>query len=101
MAKLNEFLKSLIIKAGSSVDEEAIKAALSTIAVDTEVKDELVSVIERGLLSIDSAKNNHPDIKRHYYASAYNGLDSELDRLIEDEKLPDEVVTELKAEKSS
>lgn len=99
--KINEFLKTLITKAGGNPEDEKIKTALAAVSAEIEVTDDLINAIEHGLISIDNAKNNHPDIKKHYTALALNGLDSELDRLMEDEKFDEAVVTELKAEKSS
>lgn len=99
--KLSDFIKSLIVKAGGNVEDEKIKTALASVDANIELQDELATAIDHGLISIANAKNNHPEIKNHYYASAYNGLDAELDGLIEEEKLPEEAVTEIKAEKSS
>src|ERR1700752_1690321 len=101
MAKVREFINSLIIKAGGNVNDEKVKTALAAIDANVELGDDLAGLIDRSLISIDQAKNNHPDIKKHYTALALNGLDTELDRLMEDEKLGEDIVTELKAEKSS
>lgn len=99
--KLSDFIKSLIVKAGGNIEDEKIKTALATVDANAELQDELATAIDHGLISIANAKNNHPEIKNHYYASAYNGLDTELDGVMEEEKLPEEVVAEIKSEKSS
>lgn len=99
--KINEFLKALIVKAGGNPEDEKLKAALASITAEADVNDEVINAIEQGLISIDNAKNNHPDIKKHYTALALNGLDSELERLMEDERFDDATITELKGEKSS
>lgn len=100
--KINDFLKVLITKAGANAEDEKLKTALTALAaIETEVPDEVVNAIEQGLISIENAKNNHPEIKKHYTALAYNGLDSELKRLMEDEKFGDDIIAELEAEKSS
>lgn len=100
--KINEFLKSLITKAGGNIEDEKLKAALNAMAaLESEVPDDVINAIEQGLISIENAKNNHPDIKKHYTALALNGLDSELDRLMEDEKLDEATIAEIKGEKSS
>src|ERR1044072_2186607 len=101
MAKVSEFIKSLIVKSGGNAEDEKIKTALAAIDANIELGDELVGTIDRGLISIENAKNNHPDIKKHYTALALNGLDSELKRLMEDEKFGEEVIAELEAEKIS
>jgi hypothetical protein len=99
--KLSDFIKSLIVKAGGNVDDEKIKTALAAVDANTELGDEIATAIDNGLISLDSAKNNHPDIKKHYTALALNGLDSELKRLMEEEKFGDDIIAELEAEKSS
>ena len=99
--KINEFLKTLIIKAGGNLEDEKVKTALAAISAEIDVHDDLINTIEHGLISIDNAKNNHPDIKKHYTALALNGLDAELERLIEDEKLDEATAAEIKGEKSS
>lgn len=99
--KLSEFIKALIVKAGGNPDDEALKDGLSNIGTDLEIADELVTSIDNGLLSIATAKNNYPELKNHYFAQAYKGLDSELDKLIESEKLPEDIVTQLRQESSS
>lgn len=99
--KINEFLKTLIIKAGGNLEDEKVKTALAAISAEIDIHDDLINTIEHGLISIENAKNNHPDIKKHYTALALNGLDSELERLIEEEKLDEATATEIKGEKSS
>lgn len=99
--KVVDFLKSLIIKAGANPEDEIIKGALNTLGADLELGDELVTAIDNGLISMASAKNNHPDLKKHYFGQAYNGLDAELEALMLAENLPDDVVAEIKQEQSS
>jgi len=99
--KLSEFLKNLITKAGGNPDDEVLKGAIAAINGDIELADELTAAIDNGLLSIATAKNNYPELKNHYFAQAYKGLDSELDKFLEGEKLPEDVIAELKQEGSS
>jgi hypothetical protein len=99
--KVVEFLKSLIIKAGANPEDEAIKAALNELGADLEISEELITPIDNGLLSLSTAKNNHPEVKKHYFGQAYSGLDAELEALMQAEKLPDDVVAEIKQETSS
>jgi hypothetical protein len=101
MPKVADFLKTLLTKAGVSVDQDAIKAALANLPPDLELADEIATGIDNGLLSVSAAKNNHPDIKKHYTGLALNSLDSELNTFLEGEKLPDDVLAEIKAEQSS
>lgn len=99
--KVIDFLKTLATKAGANLEDEALKTAIASLNPEAELPDELATVIDNGLLSMATAKNNHPEIKKHYFAQAYNGLDSELDAFIAEEKLPDDVVAAIKAEQSS
>lgn len=97
-----DFLTVLLQKAGVKMDDEKIVAALGNAELATiQIPDDLITPIDNGLLSIQAAKNNHPEIKGHYTAQALDSLDKELERAMEDYKLPDEVKTELKGEKSS
>lgn len=97
-----DFLKELAIKAGVKIDDEKIKPLLAAPELaGIQIPDELATGIDNGLLSISAAKNNHPEIRGHYVAAAYDGLDKELNRFIEDHKLPDEIKSEILAEKSS
>lgn len=97
-----EFLTLLLTKAGVKVDADAIKTALETPELATvQIPDELVTSIDNGLLSVAAAKNNHSEIMGHYKAQVFDGLDKELERFMADEKLPEEVITELKGERSS
>ena len=99
--KVADFLKALATKAGANIEDETLKTALSNLPPDLELPDELATPIDNGLLSLSAAKNNHPDIKKHYFGQAYKGLDAELDAFLELEKLPDEIVSEIKKESSS
>lgn len=98
--KVIDFLKTLAIKAGANLEDEALKTAIGALNPDAELPDELATAIDNGLLSVASAKN-HPEIKKHYFAQAYNGLDKELEDFIAEEKLPDDVVAAIKSETSS
>lgn len=99
--KVVDFLKSLIIKAGGNPEDEALQTALGNISADLEVGDEVTAAIDNGLLSLSTAKNNYPELKNHYFGQAYKGLDAELEALMQAEKLPDDIVAELKQEGSS
>jgi len=97
-----EFLKELAIKAGVKIDDEAIQPLLAAPELaNINIPDALITGIDNGLLSLDAAKNNHSAIKGHYFSQAYDGLDKELTRFIDDNKLPDEIKNEILAEKSS
>lgn len=97
-----DFLKELAIKAGVKIDDETIKPLLAAPELaNIVIPDELITGIDNGLLSLDAAMNNHPKIKGRYFSEAYDGLDKEIARFIDDHKIPDDIKAEILAEKSS
>lgn len=98
MPTAGEFLNALAIKAGLKPDDETLKNVLSAPDLaKINIPDELVTKMDAGLLNIDAAKNNHPDIKKKYFAEAYDGMDAEILKLPVDA----EVLDILKQEKST
>lgn len=99
---IGELISDLAVKAGMKADDESLVNLLS--APDLQkitVPDELVQTIDRGLLNIDAAKNNHPDIKRKYHADAMDGIDKFLTTQILDDTFDESDVAEIKAVKST
>lgn len=101
MPKVADFLKTLLTKAGVNLDQDNIKTALAALPPDLELAEDLATGIDNGLLSMESAKNNHPDIKSHYTKQAMNSLDAEIHNFLKGENLPEEIMNEIKAESSS
>jgi len=99
MANLGEFLNALFLNAGVEVDNDTLKKIVTTTAT-SEIDQALVDKFNQSYLTINSAKNN-PELKKHFYAVAMNGLDTELDNTMLELGLTDDVVNEIKAEKSS
>lgn len=100
--KIGELINNLALKAGVPADNAELKALLSSeqlAAID--VPDELVASFDKGLLNIDAAKNNHPDIKKKYFADAYDGIDKQLISLVESDTFDEADIAEIKAEKST
>lgn len=92
----------LLQKAGVKLDEDAIAQALALPELTTvQIPDALVTPIDNGLLSLQAAKNNHPEVQSHYKAQIYDGVDKTLLRVIDEYKLSDEVKNEILGEKSS
>ncbi len=99
---IGQVFNSLAIKAGIAVDNPALKALLASPELaNINVEDDLVTSIDGGLLSIDAAKNNHPDIKKKYFADAYDGIDKQLMALVATDTFDAADVEEIKAEKST
>lgn len=102
MPLIGEVINNLAQKAGILADSPELKALLSSpeLAAIT-VPDELASQIDRNLLSLEAAKNNHPDIKKKYFADAFDGMDLQLRNLIDNDTFDDADKAEILAEKST
>ena len=102
MAKLNEFLTSLIKKAGLNPDDDAIKTFLSQESLSTiEVPEPVQKPIDSSLISLTDAKNNHPDIKNYYTKQALDTLDKKVDALMDQFGLSEDEKNAIKVERSS
>ena len=101
MSQLGELLNDLAIQSGIDVNNEGLKALLSNATISAyDIPDAIASSIQSNLLTVDSAKNN-PIIKSHFFALALNGVDSEINGLMNELQFSDEVKAEILAEKSS
>lgn len=59
------------------------------------IPDDIAGSLDNSLLTIAAATNNHPDVKKVYFAQAYNGLDAELKSLATEFSLPDDVIADI------
>ncbi len=99
---IGEVINSLAIKAGIATDDAKLKSLLAAPELATiTIDDSLVTALDNGLLSIDAAKNNHPDIKKKYFADAYDGMDKQLLALVAADTFDQTDIDEIKAEKST
>jgi len=102
MPKLNDFFKSLIEKSGLKADAPEVAAILSNAALGSiEIPDAVSNEMDRQLISIESAKNDHSSIKQHYFARAYNGVDKTVGETMDELEVPDDIRKKVDAEKSS
>lgn len=85
--KTAEFVKKILAKAGVT----------HTADIGDELPDDIATQADNALLTIAAATNNHPDVKKVYFAQAYNGLDAEIKGLITEFGLSDEVKAEIEA----
>jgi hypothetical protein len=82
-SNFGQLISHLAKKAGLPEDDAQLINLLSNAELTkVVVPQELYNSIDNKLLNVDDAKNNHPLIKAHYFAQAYNGLDSEVNRLL-------------------
>lgn len=99
---IGELINELAQKAGVMQDDAKLKALLASPELaNITVDDDLVSTIDKGLLNIEAAKNNHPEIKKVYAAAAYDGMDKHLLSLIQSDTFDQADIDEIKAEKST
>lgn len=87
----SDLVKKLLAKAGVTYDGD----------LSAEIPDEIATSLDNQLLTIQAATNNHPQVKKVYFAQAYNGLDAEIENLATEFGLDETVLGELKAEQSS
>lgn len=85
--KVAEFVKKMLTKAGVTHEGE----------ITDEIPDEVATAADNALLTIAAATNNHPDVKKVYFAQAYNGLDAEIKGLITEYGIPEDVRAEIEA----
>ncbi len=102
MNNFGQLIAHLAKKSGIPDDDQNLIGILSNAELTrVNVPNELFNSIDNRLLSIDDAKNNHPLVKAHYFAQAYNGLDSELDRVKDELGIDDATWQDLQGERSS
>lgn len=87
----SDLVKKLLAKAGVTYDGD----------LSAEIPDDIATSLDNNLLTIAAATNNHPQVKKVYFAQAYNGLDAEIESGAKEFELDEAAITELKAEQSS
>lgn len=98
MPTLGELINSMALKAGVPADNEELKALLTAPELTTiKIPDELNSTIDKNLLSLEAANNNHPAIRAKYHSQFWDGIEKFLGRTIEDAGFTDQDMAEIKA----
>lgn len=87
----SDLVKKLLTKAGVAYDGD----------LTAEIPDEIATSLDNQLLTIAAATNNHPQVKKVYFAQAYNGLDAEIENAMTEFALDDDTKAEIKGEQSS
>lgn len=106
MAKrnLSTFLNELAQKAGIASDsKELIDFLAHGELTRIEVPETLDTSFSTSLLSVKDAKNNHPEIKKHYFGEIMSNVDRSLKSVYDanPEIFTADVITELNGESSS
>lgn len=97
--KLTDLFRDLAIKSGIT-DFDSNPAYKDFLSLTTEIPDNVATAMQTNLMTLESAKANGT-LKSHFFAQAFNGVDTELERLIGDDIFDDNFRTEIKGEKSS
>lgn len=98
---LGKVLNDFATKAGIANDNPALISFLQNKELATiEIPDELLTAMEGNLHSLDSAGANQ-QLKNKLWAQAYNGLDTEMKRMMDEEAFDDATKMALNSETSS
>lgn len=96
------FLKSLVKKAGLNPEDDKYKDFFSNAELGKiDVPDELATATDNSLISLTTAKDNFGPLKNHYTALALNGIDTNMEQMLDELGLGDDDKTELKLEKNT
>lgn len=97
-----DFISAFALKAGIPKDNEELKGILSANDLNKiEMPEALFNSIDTSLLSLESAKNNHPALKSVYFAQALDGFDKEFEKMKDEYQLPDDIWEDIKKERST
>ncbi len=97
MATIGQFLGELLKRAGVDVMQPQYADVLS---LTGSIPDDAANAVMQNLVSADSAKTN-PDLKRYYFAQAYDGIDQTLKDQMAKHEFDEDSVNQLSAEKST
>lgn len=99
---LSSFLQQLADKAGVDQNDKALIDFLAHTELNRiNISDDLAGTINKNLLSLDDAKNNHPVVKTHYFAEVMSNVDRALGKLYQKLELEQDDIDELARETSS
>lgn len=100
--KLADHISKQLVKAGVDVTTDAAKGFLTAMeAVTTEIPDDMAQAVDSRFLTLDAAKNNHPEIKMIYQKQALDTIDKNLKELYTEMGFTQDVIDELTAESST
>lgn len=100
MPKLKDFLTALAKKAGYDTESATAKPIFDALP-DYEIPDEVQKGIDNSLISLTDAKNNHPEIKRHYHKQSLDGVDSLIRKAIESFGFEKEAADEINGQETT
>lgn len=97
MATLGQFLGEILQRAGVDVMQPQYADVLS---LTGQIPDDAANTVLQNLVSTQQAKTN-PDLKRYYFAQAYDGIDQTLRDQMTKHQFDEASMSELNAEKST
>lgn len=96
---LAEFINGVALANGLSEDDPELKLILSSgdlTKMNIPAKlESIVGINYKDMLTMDAAKN-HPDLKKHFFATSMYGVEKDIERLSKDLELTDEDRSQLK-----
>lgn len=82
--KGGDFLAKLAAKSGINLADEKYKDfAIAIAAITTDLSDEAVNKMSGALFNMDDARNNI-DLKKHFTAAIFDGMDTEINSLMDE-----------------
>lgn len=102
--KLSEFINQQASKAGITIDMnvEANKAFFDAAAAMTvEIPDDVAKSIDNKFITVEAAKNNHPDIKNYYQSQALDTIDKSTIATLKELGVPQDTIDALIKEEGS
>lgn len=97
--KLKDFTINALKVAGVT-DAELTEIVNAPNADEVVLSDDLVKRFNSGILTLDSAKAN-PDLKKHFNAQVYNGIDALLERIVNENEIDSLALFDIQSEKST
>ena len=99
---IGQLIQHLATKAGILADDKNLINILSNSELSkVTIHSDFVKSLDENLLSIEAAKDNHPEIATIYKAQALNALDKRVLAIADELELSDEEMSELKKQISS
>lgn len=100
--KLSDHFSKQFVKAGVDVTTDAAKAFLEAMGtVTTEIPDDMATGIDNRFITIDAAKNNHPDIKFHYTKQALDTIEKTYGPALDELQIPQDLRDQINQEQST
>lgn len=100
-----DLVGELAEKAGISKDDEKLKSFMTNSSLaSVTIDDGIVAAMNQKLIPLEAAKN-HPELSQHFKATYYNGVDTRLDKVLDELDLDEteklQVKNALSTEKST